>query len=163
MSHSAAFKVSLTKYGLVKNNVFPLTQPYCISGNYDKENSHKSVSTKYGLVGSYLFPTHDFTCNVLKLASYVKLYRCTKFIPHTFVLFSTEKFITLYKLESLSPSINLYLYSCNYGEDTISNHIVEYYLFPWRCRIRHWQGTWGMYCTVLASQCFMLNYEGNIE
>ena len=45
--------------------------------------------------------------------------------------------VLLYKLMSVSPRINLYLYSGNYGEDTISNHIVDCYLFPGRCRIRH--------------------------
>ena len=29
------------------------------------------------------------------------------------------------------------LYSGNYGEDSISNHIVGCYLFPGWCRIRH--------------------------
>ena len=58
---------------------------------------------------------------------------------------SQEKsLILLYKLVSDSPRINLYLYSGNYGEDPISNHIVDYYLFPGWCRIHHWQGIWGM-------------------
>ena len=48
---------------------------------------------------------------------------------------------------SLSPRINLY--SGNYDEDTISNHIVDCYLFHGWCRIRHWQGIWGMYWTEL--------------
>ena len=48
----------------------------------------------------------------------------------------------MYKLKLISPRINLYLYSGNYGEDTISNHIVDCYLFPGRCRIHHWQGIW---------------------
>ena len=39
--------------------------------------------------------------------------------------------------ESLLPRINLYLYSGNYGEDTSSNHIVDCYLFPGRCRLHH--------------------------
>ena len=52
--------------------------------------------------------------------------------------------VLLYKLMSVSPHINRYLYSGNYGEDTISNHIVGCYLFPGRCRIRHWRGVWGM-------------------
>ena len=33
--------------------------------------------------------------------------------------------VLLYKLMSVSPRINLYLYSGNYGEDSISNHIVD--------------------------------------
>ena len=45
--------------------------------------------------------------------------------------------VLLYKLMSVSPRINLYLYGGNYGEDRISNHIVGCYLFPERCRIRH--------------------------
>ena len=49
-----------------------------------------------------------------------------------------------YTFLSMSPRINLYLYSGNYGEDTISNHIVDCYLFPGRCRIRHAQGIRGM-------------------
>ena len=57
--------------------------------------------------------------------------------------------VLLYKLESVTPRTNLYLYSSNYGEDTISNHIVGCYLFPGRCRIRHWQGIWSKYCTEL--------------
>ena len=52
------------------------------------------------------------------------------------VLLNQDK-VLLYKLMSVSPRINLYLYSGNYGEDTISNHIVDCYLFPERCRIRH--------------------------
>ena len=48
---------------------------------------------------------------------------------------------------SVSQRINLYLNSGNYGEDTISNHIVGCYLFPGQCRIHHWQAIWGMYCT----------------
>ena len=35
-----------------------------------------------------------------------------------------------YKFLSVSPRINLYLYSGNNGEDTTSNHIVDCYLFP---------------------------------
>ena len=38
---------------------------------------------------------------------------------------------------SVSPRINLYLYSGNYGEDTISNYIVDCCLFAGWCRIRH--------------------------
>ena len=45
--------------------------------------------------------------------------------------------VLLYKLSANLPCINLYLYSGNYGEDTISKHIVDCYLFPGRCRIRH--------------------------
>ena len=45
--------------------------------------------------------------------------------------------VLLYKLMSVSPRINLYLYSGKNGEDTISNHIVDCYLFPGQCRIRH--------------------------
>ena len=50
---------------------------------------------------------------------------------------------------SASPPINLYLYSGNYGEDTISDHIVDCYLFPGRRRIRHWQWIWGTWCILL--------------
>ena len=77
-------------------------------------------------------------CHVLKSTAYVNLYLCTKFIPHTFVLFSRKK-VKSYciNLVLVSPLINLYLYSGNYGEDTISNHIVGCYLFPGRYRIRH--------------------------
>ena len=54
------------------------------------------------------------------------------------VFYSKEKsYILLYKFESDSPRINLYLYSGNYGEDTISNHIVDCYLFPGWCRIHY--------------------------
>ena len=53
------------------------------------------------------------------------------------------------KLMFASPRINLY--SGNYGEATISNHIVGCYLFPGRCRIRHWQGAWGTWCILLNS------------
>ena len=68
------------------------------------------------------------------------------------VLCSREKSKDLvYKLESGLPRVNLYLHSGNYGEDTISNHIVGCYLFPGRCRIRHWQGIWGKYCRKLNS------------
>ena len=45
--------------------------------------------------------------------------------------------VLLYKLMFVSPRINLYLNSGNYGEDTISNHIVHCYLFPGQCCIRH--------------------------
>ena len=44
--------------------------------------------------------------------------------------------VLLYKLMSVPPRMNLLLYSGNYGEDTISNHIVGCYLFPGRYRIR---------------------------
>ena len=68
---------------------------------------------------------------------------------HLFCSQEKSKFL-LYKLVSISPHIIiLYLCSGNYGEDTISNHIVDCYLFPGRCRIRHWEGIWGMCCTEL--------------
>ena len=58
----------------------------------------------------------------------------------TTVLFSRQDKVLLYKLMSVSPRINLYLYTGNYGEDAISNHIVCWCLFSGRCGIRHWQG-----------------------
>ena len=45
--------------------------------------------------------------------------------------------VLLNKLMSVSPRINLYVYIGYYGEDTISNHIVDCYLFPGRCGIHH--------------------------
>ena len=57
------------------------------------------------------------------------------YISHICFILKEKSLILLFKLESVSPRINLYLY--NYGEDTISNHIVGCYLFGGLCCIHH--------------------------
>ena len=110
-------------------------------------------TTKYGLVGSSVLRTDLCT----KFAPELKIYQCIRFWYHELcgnqtyikqhVPCSQEKsYILLYKFMPGSPRINLYLYSGNYGEDTISDHIVDCYLFSGRSCIRHWQAIWGMFC-----------------
>ena len=165
---------TLTKYGLVGNDLIPLpgicyiTHVFCSQDTdkalytrvwylihdktwtvlYNGNHGKDTYLTKYGLVGNYWLPTHENTCSQASctkidlLRQSVSLYQI--YTSHICFCSQEKSNFLLYKLVSVSPRINLYLYSGNYGEDTISNHIVGSYLFPGRCRIRHWQGIWGM-------------------
>ena len=62
---------------------------------------------------------------------------CNILYKHMLLYSQGKSVILLYKIGSDPPHINLYLYSGNYCEDTISNHIVDCNLFPRRCRIHH--------------------------